>query len=140
MKLRIHIAGLNRVTCNHCENIFTFNEYSMKEEIICPSCRKVVPNENALSHRTIEVQPQDTVSQLKQKMREIYDCDTKTQNLILLNTTFEHFQDIDDYSDNSDSTDSGDEKPKAKELDDNSMTLEQYGIKDGDQIVDVIEK
>jgi hypothetical protein len=142
ISLKLHIAGLNFFHCDNCRGDFKMTPDDMKQEdIICPSCHSVVPQENALSHRTIQVNTKDTVATIKEKIHDLYEVDLESQNLLLLNTSFEKFEGIDDYSDNSDDTESeDDETPRPVELANDSFTLEAYGIKDGAQIVDVIDR
>jgi hypothetical protein len=141
MNLKLHIAGLNFFNCDSCNQQFKYTTDAMSE-LICPNCNQKVPQENALSHRTLQVNPTDTIAEIKEQIHQLYDVDTKSQNLLLLNSSFEDFKDIDDYSDKSDDTDSSDDEaaPTPVELENDQKTLLDYGVKDGAQIVDIIER
>lgn len=144
IQLKLHVAGLNFFHCDNCVKEFKFTPNELQQEFIaCPNCKNMVPQENALSHRTLSANPKDTVATIKEKIHELYGVDTSSQNLLLLNTTFETFQEMDDSDDDSYSSSDDDDDlviPKPIELEDDLLTLEQYGIKDGAQIVDVIER
>jgi hypothetical protein len=141
MNLKLHIAGLNFLNCDNCQQQFKYIPDSMSE-LVCPNCNQIVPQENALSHRTLHVNPKDTIAAVKEQIHKLYDVDVKSQNLLLLNSSFEDFRNIDDYSDKSDDSDSDDSEvgPTPVELENDQYTLEHYGVTEGAQIIDVIER
>jgi hypothetical protein len=146
MNLKLHIAGLNFFRCDKCDQQFKLEEQT--PDIICPNCQAVVPQENALSHRALTVASTDTVGAVKEQINKLYGVPTKQQNLLLIHSSFEEFiQNADDEDTDSDADSDYDEKESGdntkaqpEELEDDQRTLADYGITDGAQLVNIIEK